>query len=158
MICINPDTQEVYVYGREVLHPDAKKLKIKKGRVAIMRTFIDAHLSGIVADLRYVSDPSLFDETVPDEAPDDQEEFNGWQELKKHEVAVRAIAFYEEDGKKIGLLGDEAFYEAALTLTRIVDGAKASDANDENAPKPKTEEPQKVSLRDRMTALFSHPM
>lgn len=160
MICINPDTHEVYVYGNEVLEPEAKTRKIKKGRVAIMRTFIDTQRSGFVADLRYVRDPSLFDETAPDDPPDDQEAFNGWQELKKHEIPVRAITFYEEDGKTVGMLGDEAFYEAAITLTRIVDGAKAdtSEASQEKPHESKSDVAQKVTLRDRMTALIFRPM
>lgn len=126
LVCANPDTQELYIYDDEILEGKTRTEVMKRGKVAIMRVLIDEHTSGYVADLRQVKDPTLFDETTPDDVPDDPEAFNEWQAQRQHERAISAIVFREEDGKEVDWLGDERFKEAAFELTRMMDERKAA--------------------------------
>lgn len=153
VICTHPDADELYVYDNEILDGDTKTDKIAWGRVGIMRVMIDANTTGFVADLRYVKDPSGFDETEPDEPPDDQEEFNGWQQLKRHEHPISAVVFYEEDRETTGWLGDEAFREAAFALAKLIDETRVVSGKRRKSTKMTASGEQPVRLHEKLLAL-----
>ncbi len=82
-IFVNPDGS-LSVHGEAVLTQENLNPRDSLvGRVAIHRhTVIDpatnALESSFIADLTYVTDPSMFDDGYADEIPDDQEEANYW--------------------------------------------------------------------------------
>ena len=150
MIYLDSLSGELTVMDDEVLDPKSVRPKRLMGRVGVMRVAIfekTEMVTGLVADLSWISSSNYFEEAYSRAMPDDQEEANYWLERQPHIVPIAAIAFADDRGPQgIETSGDERFQAAARHLA---EQARALDLVLKASRKPQTP-PAKPTFAKRL--------
>lgn len=125
-IYINEVTNGLFLYGDDRYPKISKDPKALLGTVGIMRVAVvdpetDGLVNGFVADLRFIESADRFEDAAPDEAPDDQEDFNEWQQDKLHEIPIAAVAYKGLEEGETAVSGDSRFASAVMHLARLAD-------------------------------------
>lgn len=120
------DTGELFLSKETELDDETRRPKQVFGRVGVMlATIVDKEtnelLSGFVADFRYIENANEFSYAADAEAPDDQEERNKWEDQRRDEVPIAAIAVWDADREESLVVGDQRFGEAVLYLADEAD-------------------------------------